>query len=87
MTTGRRRKSVATLEQQWDELCKRSHDARRALTAAWKPVLATQQSVTRGVTAISSVDEEARFFAAIEAVEKVDREIEAFKSKHFRQRS
>jgi hypothetical protein len=78
---------VATLERQWDELCKRSHDARRALTAAWAPVLATQQSVAQGVTAISTVDEDARFFAAIKAVEKVDSEIEAFKSKHFRQKS
>lgn len=78
---------MATLEQQWDELCKRSHDARRALTAAWKPVLATQQAVAQGVTAISSVDEDARFFAAIKAVEKVDSEIEAFKKKHFRQKS
>jgi hypothetical protein len=50
-------------------------------------VLATQQAVAQGVTAISSVDEDARFFAAIKAVEKVDSEIEAFKKKHFRQKS
>ena len=75
---------MATPEQQWEELCKQSEDARRELTVAWRPILVWRELLAQGVDKTrASAEDEARFSRAIAAVAMADGRIEEFKRRHF----